>query len=275
MEETKFFVDLHTCIQGEGPLAGVPHILMRFSGCNLRCAFKDGLCDTAYASWITEQAKYSMRHALEMLSANPQINMVLITGGEPTLSLTNLNRVVDIICAFAERAGREIKISMETNGTKYIGDDLLAKMNKVIISPKLSNSNPIQGVSHEVWKGRSIEVPFDENGLSAHARNRLNFPALKGYVKALRDYPDYPPFNFKFVANSPESFFEIAEILDKLASDDVEYDKLVSLTYVMPEGVTPEQLAEKRQMLIEQCITLGFNYTDRLHILAYGNKREA
>lgn len=48
-------IDLHTCIQGEGQLAGVPHILIRLAGCNLRCAFKGSLCDTPYSSWQVEK----------------------------------------------------------------------------------------------------------------------------------------------------------------------------------------------------------------------------
>ena len=43
----------------------------------------------------------------------------------------------------------------------------------------------------------------------------------------------------------------------------------------MPEGVTPEQLQKRRPWIIEKAIELGYNFSDRLHIVAYGNKREA
>ena len=41
----------------------------------------------------------------------------------------------------------------------------------------------------------------------------------------------------------------------------------------MPEGITEAQLKEKRIDTINACIKHGFNYTDRLHIIAWGSKR--
>lgn len=41
----------------------------------------------------------------------------------------------------------------------------------------------------------------------------------------------------------------------------------------MPEGITREQLDAKRLQTIEACLNNGYNFTDRLHIIAWGNKR--
>ena len=61
----QLIIDADPVIQGEGKFAGVPHLLFRFSGCNLNCAFSDWLCDTAYASWNPESAKYSFNERIK------------------------------------------------------------------------------------------------------------------------------------------------------------------------------------------------------------------
>ena len=44
-------------------------------------------------------------------------------------------------------------------------------------------------------------------------------------------------------------------------------------TIVVKEGLTPEQLSKRRTWLMELCEQEGYNFTDRLHIIAYGDKR--
>ena len=46
-----------------------------------------------------------------------------------------------------------------------------------------------------------------------------------------------------------------------------------SQVYCMPEGINEEQLQPKRQWLIQECVNRGYNYAERLHIIAYGDKR--
>ena len=41
----------------------------------------------------------------------------------------------------------------------------------------------------------------------------------------------------------------------------------------MPEGLTQEQLKDRRVWLMELCTKQGYNYTERLHIIAYGDTR--
>ena len=56
--------------------------------------------------------------------------------------------------------------------------------------------------------------------------------------------------------------------------NDEEYIlSLRSKTYCMPEGITDEQLNRNRQWLIKECVKRGYNYTDRLHIIAFGTMR--
>ena len=45
-------------IQGEGMYTGVPSIFVRTNGCNLKCVFKDSICDTSYTSFNPEKPLY-------------------------------------------------------------------------------------------------------------------------------------------------------------------------------------------------------------------------
>ena len=45
-------------IQGEGMYTGIPSIFVRTNGCNLKCVFKDSICDTSYTSFNPEKPLY-------------------------------------------------------------------------------------------------------------------------------------------------------------------------------------------------------------------------
>ncbi len=63
-------------LQGEGFYTGTPAVFIRFSGCNLRCAF----CDTRHE----EGSMMSDRAILREVMKHPA-KMVILTGGEPGL----------------------------------------------------------------------------------------------------------------------------------------------------------------------------------------------
>lgn len=94
-------------IQGEGHFTGTPAVFVRFSGCNLKCAF----CDTGHTEYvlmsdediICEINRYPARH-------------VVLTGGEPGLQITP-----DFI-SLLRRHHKYIQV--ETNGTQYLPDGI-------------------------------------------------------------------------------------------------------------------------------------------------------
>ena len=69
----------------------------------------------------------------------------------------------------------------------------------------------------------------------------------------------------KFLNVKP-SEISISEPMCRL---DVPNDKV----WLMPEGLVEEELNKRRRWLMELCQNYGYNFSDRLHIIAYGDKR--
>lgn len=91
-------------VQAEGGNAGRPAIFVRFAGCNLSCPF----CDTnhePYKEMTQEQIEAEVARLDPHNVNNEPAAMIVFTGGEPTLQLTD-------DCEFC--AGRFR--AMETNG---------------------------------------------------------------------------------------------------------------------------------------------------------------
>jgi 7-carboxy-7-deazaguanine synthase len=93
-------------IQGESTFAGLPCVLVRLTGCNLRCAW----CDTAYA--FEGGRRMSVPEVLEEV-ARHGCDLVEITGGEPLLQPESL----DLMARLVERGHR---VLLETSGAEPI-----------------------------------------------------------------------------------------------------------------------------------------------------------
>jgi len=248
----KIISDLYPCIQGEGMYSGVPHVLVRLIGCNLHCAFSDGICDSAHASWKPEYGKYDANDVVKMLDQNPQIYHILITGGNPT---NNISGLQEIISSIRNMYGYHL-ISLEDNGTQFPEKDYL-DIDFVTLSPKLKNSIPIIGKKYIIGE-QTIEL--DKEAVNSHKNHIQNHNSLKKWMKTY----DY---QMKFVVSTESQITEIAELQKSLG---VPYSKI----YLMPEGSNREQLEKRRVWLMETCIKTGYNYTDRLHIVAYDTRRD-
>lgn len=130
-------------IQGEGMYTGFPAIFIRFSGCNLKCAF----CDTQHQDFKI----LSINQILEKIREVSAINTyrVILTGGEPTLQ--------DYTPLIKELYNRYFRIHIESNGADYIkGEEFLQW---ITISPK--NQDFVQREGNElklVYNGQSKQI---------------------------------------------------------------------------------------------------------------------
>jgi 7-carboxy-7-deazaguanine synthase len=123
-----------TTIQGEGPSVGVPVILIRFAGCNLKCSW----CDTKWAIDVPKCVLFTINDARKMIAPyevndnnledfldslieqfknkndtlfginNP--TTILFTGGEPFLHTWLIDEIISWCFD-------DYKFEIETNGT--------------------------------------------------------------------------------------------------------------------------------------------------------------
>ena len=104
-------------LQGEGYHSGTPAVFVRFSGCNLHCAF----CDTQHQ----EGTMMSLDEIVAEINKYPLAPMVVLTGGEPSLFINE-----GFVATVKAQTGKFIAI--ETNGTRPLPNNL----DWVTFSPK-------------------------------------------------------------------------------------------------------------------------------------------
>lgn len=123
---------------------------------------------------------------------------------------------------------------IETNGTIPIKDELAWLINQFNVSVKLESSNQ--------------DVGFNEK--------RINHKALKSFIPG-KTY-------FKFVMSSK---YDMKEILDLHTI----YQNFP--VYLMPQGVTREEILENSEQVVQLALVNNFMFTTRLHILLWGQTR--
>ena len=106
-------------LQGEGYHSGTPAVFVRFSGCNLRCAF----CDTQHQ----EGTMMSLQEIMDEVNKYPNAPLVVLTGGEPSLFIDEA-----FVAELKQKTGKAIAI--ETNGTRPLPKNL----DWVTLSPKFA-----------------------------------------------------------------------------------------------------------------------------------------
>jgi 7-carboxy-7-deazaguanine synthase len=127
-------------IQGEGPFSGRCCTFVRLYGCNLHCAW----CDSA-ETWDTDGRNgivYPTRgntrdmtpHEVAKAIDQLEVDMVVITGGEPLIQRAPLTELAAIL------RGRHIDVHVETNGTLASGATLDRVVDHYVVSPKLPHA---------------------------------------------------------------------------------------------------------------------------------------
>jgi len=224
--------ELFYSLQGEGVLAGVPTVFVRTSGCNLRCWF----CDSYHTSWEPTHAWRDIESVVDEIQSHDAEHVVL-TGGEPLLH-------EDSVQILDELNKNGYHVTVETNGTIYRD----APIDLVSISPKLASSTP---TSEKDPQG-------DGEWASRHEENRIDIEVLTSLVENYE-------FQLKFVVTCRDDLAEIEGLLERVrtATTTTIADSDVLL---MPEGMTREQLDEKRNRVAELAMEFGYRYTPRLHV---------
>lgn len=118
--------DIFKTIQGEGRFLGRQALFLRLWGCNLRCEF----CDDFKHKDSTKLTYYETTELVDLLKKELEgevIDLIVITGGEPTLqNIDELKKV--LVKNFPDKA-----IAVETNGFDL---SKVKTFNLVTFSPK-------------------------------------------------------------------------------------------------------------------------------------------
>ena len=131
------------------------------------------------------------------------------------------------------------RVTIETAGTV----DLNVSCDLMAISPKLRNSIPADAI----WKLR-------------HDRTRHQPDVLHALLGRYHSI-------LKFVIETPDDLNEVHSYLDEFP--ELRNDQI----WLMPQARDREQLQEKSQWLSKAAEQCGFQYSSRLHIELFGNRR--
>ena len=233
-------------IQGEGKSLGKPSVFIRLALCNLYCFW----CDTDY-TWNWQNTSFP--HVNDKMPGYKKFNkneqIIDLADSEivqKVLSFDCSNVVVSggeplvqhkaLVSLFSElhKAIGELSIEIETNGTIVPTRQLDELTHQYNVSIKLSNS-----------RVKKVDRLVDD---------------------AIRFFSLSPKATFKFVVDDAQDLLEILELKN-------DYEISPSNIFLMPQGTNQETLREKRQWIVEECLKYKFNFTDRMHIHLFGNRR--
>ncbi len=161
-------------LNGEGLHIGVPTVFVRFTGCNLRCAW----CDTQYA-WEKGEEK-SVGDLMKEVEKcdNGFCEWVLLTGGEPLIQ--DIEPLVNAL----KKAG--YKIGIETNGSLY--QDILCDVDFISTDIKTPSSlNPTTNM--EIFKTIVNAIEKNDGQIKAIISDENDYEFVKKFV-------EHPPFTF-------------------------------------------------------------------------------
>lgn len=223
-------------IQGEGPSAGVPAVFLRTSHCNLRCpgwgpAGAEQGCDTL-AVWQQTWRELTPGELLEYWREEGwQARME--QGAHLVLTggepLLWQHRFAGLL---QEMAPLRPFVEVETNGTL------------------------VPDAAFDAWVGRYNCSPKLQS--SGNLRSRAYRPA------ALAAFSANPRAVFKFVVQEPER--DLAEIeASYLEPFSIERSRV----WLMPEAANRRRLIERSAAVMELARDNGFNFSSRLHLIAW------
>lgn len=125
-------------IQGEGALAGLPTLFVRFGGCDFRCSW----CDSMYAvdpAEVRENAeKLTVGQIIDRLNSLVGLDWrgwVTLSGGNPALMPFGRNWADDLI---GQLHSEGFKVSVETQGSVW--REWLRRVDHLTVSPKPPSS---------------------------------------------------------------------------------------------------------------------------------------
>lgn len=226
-------------IQGEGDFTGIPTLLIRLLGCNLKCDF----CDSKF-TWNSNNTKKvyfdfeTLKNDIYEVSKNYNITNLMITGGEPTLYKKNpLFRKLVLGELFST-------VEIETNGTNLRefpkGPDVFLN-----ISPKL---NP------------------------KYYKNIEDYNSLVDSIRFVREYAYYN--TLKFVDDDRDAIFKFLELCE-IPKEEYVTIRIMPKTKLLSECDSRMEflieLQKSSLRTLQFCMEYGFQFTPRTHLYLFND----
>ncbi len=228
-------------IQGEGRSQGMPCIFLRMAACNLHCIW----CDTPYTwNWtktpFKHPDKYDPKKEIHKVKADDLLDQLKIFGEKFNIKFLvvtggePLLQQARLVEVLSPLQKDGWWIEVETNGTILPSSSFAACVTQFNISPKLANAGDPENI-------------------------RIIPKVLKELALGNKCF-------FKFVVKSYTDTEEIEALINrfKIPAERV---------WLMPEGRTREELAVTEPIAAYVAKNKGWCYTDRRHILLFGNRR--
>ena len=238
--------EIFASVQGEGRNVGRFSVFVRSSLCNLQCIW----CDTDYTwNWKGTPFKHlrdsepnykkydQSTEIVDMSAEQVAAEVVRLRARNVVLTggepLLHQEGFVDLMKLLRQQ-DEEYAFEVETNGTILPVQAFDGLISQYNVSPKLANSN--------------------------------NSSKIRLRPEVLTFFANSPKAWFKFVCESGDDIDEVRAIAE-------EYEIPASRVFLMPQGTTTEEVRRIGGILVGRCIEFGFNFTDRLHIHLFSNKR--
>ena len=172
---------------------------------------------------------------------------MVFTGGEPMLKNTQPG-MIGVLDEFAKRDNMPNYVTVETNGTKKITDELADYIQRCYT--RCEGKEWYWSVSPKLW------ATAGEKGKKA-----IQPEVVGEYAKVS------PHGQLKFVVNgTDESWKEVEEHTKAFREAGCNFP-----VWIMGVGGTFEGLVQTEATIADEAIQRGYNYTSRVHVHIYGN----
>lgn len=194
------------------------------------------------------------KHAM----SNQETHMCF-TGGEPMLKASQL-ATCEILNELAQRDNHPAFITVETNGTQMITEDLEDAIDHLKETSEYDGFVDDSRGDVEWFWSVSPKI-FSTSG--EKAKKAIKPLAVKGYKEASNNG------QLKYVVNgTDDSWREVREATDLYRAEGIDWP-----VYIMPVGATKEQQEGPHiARICDEALARGYNVSGRLHCYLYGNK---
>jgi 6-pyruvoyltetrahydropterin 2'-reductase len=183
---------------------------------------------------------------------------MVFTGGEPMIKNTQPGMVA-IMREFCRRGNYPARVTVETNGTRVIQQELFDFIEDMYLSSQFGGVIPDDHLITPEWFWSVSPKLWSTAGEKPEKAIRPDVVA--GYAHAS------DRGQLKYVVNgSEESWREVEEYTQRFRDEGVSWP-----IWIMGVGGTVEGLKLTEADICDEAIQRGYNYTSRVHAHIYGN----